>query len=32
VNETKGIAKPLGVFGGVLLFYLTEALVGTLGI
>lgn len=32
VNETKGIAKPLGVFGGVLLFYLTEALVGALGI
>ncbi|MGE5175709.1 MAG: ZIP family metal transporter [Hyphomicrobiales bacterium] len=32
VNETKGIKKPLGVFAGVLLFYLTEGLLGLLGI
>jgi zinc and cadmium transporter len=31
VNEAKGIRMALGVFGGVLLFYLTEALLSHLG-
>ncbi len=31
VNEAKGIRMALGVFGGVILFYLTEALLSHLG-
>jgi zinc transporter ZupT len=31
VNEAKGIKKPLGVFAGVLLFYVTEEILGWLG-
>jgi len=32
VNETKGIRMALGVFGGVLFFYVTEALLGFSGL
>jgi zinc transporter ZupT len=32
VNEAKGIKKPLGVFGGVLLFYATEAILSGFGL
>jgi ZIP family zinc transporter/zinc and cadmium transporter len=32
VNEAKGIKKPLGVFAGVLLFYVTEAILSRLGL
>ena len=31
VNEAKGIRKPLGVFAGVLLYYLSESLLALLG-
>jgi zinc transporter ZupT len=31
VNEAKGIKKPLGVFAGVLLFYVTEEVLSRLG-
>ncbi len=32
VNEAKGIRMALGVFGGVLLFYATESILGSLGL
>jgi zinc transporter ZupT len=32
VNEAKGIKKPLGVFAGVVLFYVTEEILSRLGI
>jgi zinc transporter ZupT len=32
VNEAKGIKKPLGVFAGVLLFYVTEEILSRLGV
>jgi zinc transporter ZupT len=32
VNEAKGIGMALGVFGGVLLFYISESILGSLGL
>ena len=32
VNEAKGIRMALGVFGGVILFYVTESILGSLGL